>query len=106
MWKLRKSQERALERQRDAIWSGIYICPMCGAKMEFIDDNEEFLNCPSCGYDVDSERYGFESEEDYDDMFPGPEEFFDDYDEEEDEDEDGLAPGEYYEEVCGELDDD
>jgi hypothetical protein len=36
--------------------------------MEFEDENEDILICPSCGHSVDLDDYG--SEDDFDDIIP------------------------------------
>ena len=52
----------------DALKSGRYTCSQCGARMEFEDENEDILICPSCGHSVDLDDYG--SEDDFDDIIP------------------------------------
>ena len=91
------------EKQIEAMFSGEYICRECGAKMEFEDDWCAVLICPECGYEVDIDYYGFESEEEYDALFPTKEELLGIEDESDDEEDDC---GETYDEVCGELSDD
>ena len=88
---------------KEALFSGNYICSQCGARMEFEDEYEETLVCPECGYDVALERYGFESDEEYNALYPTKEEVcgYDDDDEDDDE-----YNGESYDEVYGELSDD
>lgn len=62
------------EKVIEALLSGKYICSECGAEMEFEDEWEDVLICPECGHSIDSERYGFENDEDYDELFPTKEE--------------------------------
>lgn len=71
-----------------------YVCPECGGAMEFEDESCDTLVCPSCGNDVDFDHYGLTNEE-YDDLYPLPD------DDEDDEDEDDC--GETYDEVFDEL---
>ncbi len=89
------------EKQIKAMFSRNYICSKCGGKMEFEDEWENTLVCPQCGHDIDLERYGFESDEEYEALYPTKEEVLG-YEEDEDED---NEYGETYDEVCGELDD-
>lgn len=58
----------------EALLTGKYICSQCGAEMEFEDEWEDVLICPCCGNSIDSERYGFESDEEYDALYPTKEE--------------------------------
>lgn len=90
------------EKQLEAMFGGDYICSKCGAKMEFEDEWRDNLICPSCGHEVDLDHYGFDSEEDYNAMYPTEEELLGYGEDEDDED----YCGETYDEVCGELDDD
>lgn len=86
------------EAWKAAFLTGDYVCPKCGGKMYFEDDNEETLICSDCGFDEDIDHYGFTDEE-YETEYPlleRPD------DEESDEDENRC--GETYDEVCGELD--
>ena len=53
-----------------AFATGKFICAKCGAEMIFTDKWEETLLCPKCGYRIDAERYGFDSDEDYEAVFP------------------------------------
>lgn len=73
-----------------------YTCPRCGNLMEFEDGMEETLVCLTCGYNVDSDLYGFDNGETYEDLYPTKEELLG-YDEDEN--------GEIYEEVLNELED-
>lgn len=90
-------------RQLQAILSGNYYCDECGARMEWEDEWEDVLVCPECGFSIDSDHYGFDSEEEYEALYPTKEEVMGYEDEDEDDDDE---PGEPYDEVCGELDDD
>ena len=83
------------EKLAKSLLSGLYTCSECGGRMEFEDDNEDVLVCPKCGHSVELEEYGFEHPEDYNDLYPTKDEFYDS-----DEDDDDSAP---YEEVHGEL---
>lgn len=89
------------EKQIEAMFGRGYICSECGGKMEFEDEWEDVLICPACGHGIDPEHYGFESDEEYDAQYPTREEVLGYEEDEEDEDD----SGEFYEEVCGELDD-
>ena len=62
------------EKWIEAMLTGNYICSKCGAKMEFEDEWEEVLICPNCGYDMDADKYGFESDEEYEAFYPTKEE--------------------------------
>lgn len=53
-----------------ALMSGTYICHECGGTMEFEDENEDSLVCPSCGHSVDLDMYGFEGDEAYEKLYP------------------------------------
>lgn len=92
------------EKQIEAMFGGDYICRECGAKMEFEDEWEDTLICPKCGFETDSDHYGFDSEEEYEALYPTKEEV-DRYYEEDDDDEEEDDCGEVYDDVCGELDD-
>lgn len=59
-----------------ALESGQYICSECGGMMEFEDEDEDILVCPSCGHSVELEHYGFEDEE-YDSLYPTKEDLDD-----------------------------
>ena len=51
-----------------------YICPECGNKMIFEDEQwRDTLVCPSCGNSMDLDHYGFTDEE-YEDLYPTEEE--------------------------------
>ena len=90
------------EKQIEAMSGGDYICSECGAKMEFEDEWEDVLICPKCGYETDIDHYGFESDEEYEALYPTKEEVLG-YDEEDDGDEEEIT--EAYDDVYGELDD-
>lgn len=90
------------DAQKDALLTGRYICSECGALMEFEDEYRDTLVCPECGYSIDLDHYGFENDEEYEDLYPTREEVLG-YDEEGSEDE---YHGESYDEVYGELSDD
>ena len=51
-----------------------YYCSICGEKMFFENEYEETLICPNCGHETPLERYGAESDEDYEAMYPSKEE--------------------------------
>jgi transcription initiation factor IIE alpha subunit len=61
------------EKMVKALFTRNYTCPKCGGKMEFEDENEDTLVCPSCGHDMDLDRYGFDSDEEYDAAYPSKE---------------------------------
>lgn len=61
------------EKWQEALITGEYICDECGSLMEFENENEDTLVCPSCGYSVDIDRYGFTDEE-YESLYPTKEE--------------------------------
>lgn len=86
---------------REALFSGRYICNKCGARMEFEDEWEDTLVCPSCGHSVDLDHYGAEDDESYEALYPTEEEIVGYKEKKEDE-----YTGETYDEVCGELDED
>ena len=92
------------EAQIIGMTTGKYLCPKCGAVMDWENENQDVLICPKCGYDVSLERYGF-SDEEYGSLYPTKEEVCGYVDEEDDEDEDEYN-GESYDEVYGELSDD
>ena len=58
------------EKRLLAFETGKFICDKCGAEMIFRDRWETELFCPKCGYEVSSEKYGFESEEEYEATYP------------------------------------
>ena len=57
------------EKRWLAFETGKFICAKCGAEMKFEDKWEEHLTCPKCGYKVDAEHYGFDSEEEYEALY-------------------------------------
>lgn len=89
------------EKQIEAMKRGQYICSECGEVMKFEDEWENTLICPNCGHETPLERYGCESDEEYEKLYPTLEELMGATDEE---DEDNPE-GEVYDEICGELDD-
>lgn len=62
------------DKLAEALFSGNYVCSECGAKMEFEDEYEDILVCPTCGHSVELDRYGAENDEDYDALYPTKEE--------------------------------
>lgn len=62
------------DKQVEAFETGRYICSECGAVMEFEDKWEDVLICPECGHSIDSDRYGCESDEEYEALYPTEEE--------------------------------
>lgn len=58
------------EKRRKALETGIYICPKCNHVMEFENEWEDTLVCPHCGHDLDVEKYGFDSDEEYENLYP------------------------------------
>lgn len=85
---LDKIIKKIFSLQRRAAKSGNYICPDCGGRMEFTDEHESFLECSECGYFMETEEYGFEGREDYDDimsrLYPRQEDIDPDYDPDDD----------------------
>ena len=63
------------DKLAEGLVTGNYYCPECGEKMDFEDDHRDTLICPKCGNDVDLEHYGFDSDEEYDALYPTEEEF-------------------------------
>lgn len=53
------------DKQILAMVTQSWICPNCGANMEFEDANEDILVCPRCFHSMDLDMYGFDSEEEY-----------------------------------------
>lgn len=91
------------EKLAEALLTGNYYCSECGALMEFEDEWRDTLVCNNCGNSVDLDHYGFDSDEEYDSLFPTMEEVCgDEYEDEEDDE----YNGETYDEVYGELSDD
>lgn len=77
------------DKQVEAFETGRYICSECGAVMEFEDKWEDVLICPECGHSIDSDRYGCESDEEYEALYPTEEEVLG-YNEDEDESDDYM----------------
>lgn len=46
--------------------------------MEFEDEWEDTLVCPTCGHSVDLEHYGMENDEEYDALYPTRDQICDD----------------------------
>ena len=68
----------------EGLTTGRYYCPKCGSLMKF--ENEEWqdtLVCPNCGEDVDLDEYGFDSEEEYEALYPTREEVLGEEDDDE-----------------------
>jgi hypothetical protein len=86
------------EKQIKGMLTGEYICSECGNLMEFENENEDTLVCPSCGNDISLDRYGFENDEEYEKLYPTLGDMLGIS-------EDDEPDGETYEEVYGELDD-
>lgn len=53
-----------------AFKTGVYICHECGKRMEWEDANEDILVCPACSHSVDLDNYGFEGDENYENLYP------------------------------------
>ena len=60
------------DAQRDALFTGRYICSECGGLMEFEDEYEDILVCPACGHSVELEHYGFENKDPCNDCLAEP----------------------------------
>ena len=75
-----------------SLFTGKYYCPECGGKMEFEDDDEEYLVCEDCGFSQELDHYGYDDDE-YAELYPLEDEEYE-FDEDE---------SETYEEVYGEL---
>ena len=59
----------------EGLTTGRYYCPKCGSLMEFEDEEwQDTLVCPNCGEDIDLDEYGFDSEEEYENLYPTREE--------------------------------
>ena len=63
------------EKRLRAMFGGGYICDECGATMEWENENEDSLVCLKCGFSIDPDRYGFDSDEEYEAMFPTEDDF-------------------------------
>jgi len=79
-----------------AMETGEYFCPKCGSLMLFEDEYEDTLICSKCHYDMDLDRYGYDSDEEYESTF---------LDIPVDEKSEDNKDGESYDEVCDELGD-
>lgn len=66
------------DAQIDGLLTGRYICNECGEFMEFEDEWEDTLVCPTCGHSVDLEHYGMENDEEYDALYPTRDQICDD----------------------------
>ena len=62
------------DKRIEAMNSGEYFCRECGALMGFEDEWEENLICNNCNHEEELDRYGFNSEEEYEAMYPTLEE--------------------------------
>lgn len=62
-----------------------YICNECGGVMEFEDEWEDSLVCPSCGNSMDLDMYGFADEDEYNALYPSREEVLGEEDDEDNE---------------------
>lgn len=60
----------------EAMYSGEYVCPICGRLMEFEDDWQTVLVCPNCGESMELDRYGFTDDE-YERLYPSEDELDD-----------------------------
>lgn len=89
------------EKRLEAMETGRYYCSKCNHLMEFEDEWEDSLICPSCGHSVDIDHYGVEDDEAYEALYPTKEEV-----EGSSDDEEADCNGETYDEVYGELDND
>lgn len=86
------------KKRAKAMLTREYVCPECGSCMEFENEMEDTLVCNHCGHSMDSDMYGFENGETFEDLYPTKEELLG-YDDEND------LGDEIYEEVCNELED-
>jgi DNA-directed RNA polymerase subunit M/transcription elongation factor TFIIS len=62
------------EKYYEAIRTGKFYCAKCKALMRFVDKWEDKLICPKCGYIVETQFYGFETEEEFKAAYPTLEE--------------------------------
>lgn len=62
------------DAQIKGMMDGLYVCHECGCLMEFEDELEDTLVCPSCGHSVDLDEYGCEGDECYENLYPTREE--------------------------------
>ena len=60
----------------EAMYSGKYVCPICGQLMEFEDDCQTVLVCINCGESMELDRYGFADDE-YERLYPSEDELDD-----------------------------
>ena len=90
------------DKMLEGMFGGTYTCSQCGGKMEFEDEYGDVLICESCGHSLDYDRYGCESDDEYDALYPTLEEVLAREGKYEEENE-VTDDGEDYEEVCGEL---
>lgn len=63
-----------------------YTCPKCGGNMKFADD--EVLMCEKCRYSTEVDDY--DSDEEYDNLYPTREEVTGEYEEDDEEEHEGL----------------
>lgn len=83
------------DKLREALFTGEYLCPECGGRMEFEDEKwRDTLVCPSCGNSMDLDEYGLSGEDEYSNLYPTEKDVVDCNDEE----------NETYEDVYGDLD--
>lgn len=67
---------------KKALFTGEYICPNCGGRMEFEDEKwRDTLVCPACGESMDLDEYGLKGNEK---LYPTLEEVIDKANNEED----------------------
>lgn len=58
------------DEQAKAFLTGKYECSNCGAEMAFEDEWKDTLICPECGHEIDYDRYGCESDEEFEEIYP------------------------------------
>ena len=51
-----------------AFKTGVYICPECGKDMTVFEE-EGVLVCEHCGFETDTDHYGFTDDE-YEELYP------------------------------------
>ena len=72
------------KKQIEAFETGQYWCDKCGSIMEFEDeDSHDILICPCCGAETDVDHYGFDSDEEYEALYPTREEVLGEEDDDE-----------------------